>query len=416
MLVWGLGRHGGGLAAARLCRHLGAERVDILDAADPATLPDAARAAAEGFAVQRGDASHPLFAAADCIVPSPAIPPRAWPSAHPPRLSAEALAFALHRGRRLAITGTKGKSTTAMLCGHLLGWRVAGNSWQPLAAAVLEDPERDLVCELSSFQLWYLREQPPRLDLAVLTLLGVDHLDWHPDCAHYHACKLALLGWAERCVVADSVRAQLPPRLPLLPLLPEPRAEELPLLGAHNRANAALALTAAVALGVSEAAARQRLASVRPLPHRLQCVWQQGRWRFIDDSIATTPAATLAALAALEGPLAVILGGSDKGADFRELAAALQQRGARAVLIGTSVPRLRAAGIAGPEAASMEEAVRLALQLLPEGGSVLLSPACASLDWFQDYAERGARFAQAAQRLCPAPLSAGDAPAAPRAE
>ena len=94
-----------------------------------------------------------------------------------------------------------------MLAGTLLGWRVAGNSWRPLCEAVLEDPAAPLVCELSSFQLWYLRETRPRFDAAILTLLAVDHLDWHPDAAHYRACKLSLLGWA--------AAAWRPRRLPL---------------------------------------------------------------------------------------------------------------------------------------------------------------------------------------------------------
>lgn len=401
VLVWGLGRHGGGLAAARLCRQLGAHAIAILDAAAPERLPDAAAARAEGFALLQGDAAHPAFRAADLIVPSPAIPPRAWPAAHPPRVCAEALALAQHRGRRVAVTGTKGKSTTAMLCGRLLGWTVAGNSWTPLAAAVLADPDADLVIELSSFQLWYLRSAIPPMSAAVLTLLGADHLDWHPDLADYHACKLALLAAAEACAVAPAARARIPATTALLPPHPEPAAAELPLLGAHNRANAALALAVARHLGVGEADAQARLATVRPLPHRLETVHCAGPWRFVDDSIATTPEAAIAALASVDGPLAVILGGSDKGADFAALAAALRARGARAVLVGACAPRLRAAGIDGPEARSLEEAVALALAALPAGGTVLLSPACASFDWFTGYEERGARFAAAARRRLP---------------
>ena len=401
VLVWGLGRHGGGLAAARLCRREGAE-VAILDAKPAAHCgDDGAAALAEGFPCHIGDHTHASFTGAELIVPSPAIPPRAWPAIHPPVASPEALALARHRGRRIGVTGTKGKSTTAMLTGALLGWPVAGNSWRPLCEAVGEDPDADLVCELSSFQLWYLREMRPHFDAAILTLLATDHLDWHPDVAHYRSAKLALLGWAGAVAAATQALPQLPAGLPLLPTEPLPSASDLRVPGPHNRANAALGLAVARHLGVAEAELLPRLRMAEPLPHRLRTVHRCGNVNFVDDSIATTPEAAMAGLASFDGPLAVILGGSDKGADYGELTRTVATRGARAVLMGATAGRIRAAGIAGPIAADIEEAVRLAVAALPGGGTVLLSPACASFDQFRGFDHRGDCFAEAARRLFP---------------
>lgn len=402
VLVWGLGRHGGGLSAARLCAAEGA-RVGILDAQPAAACGgDGAAALAEGFACHVGDAAHPAFRSADLIVPSPAIPPRAWPQAHPPVASPEALALERHRGRRVGVTGTKGKSTTALLAGAALGWRVAGNSWRPLCEAVLADPAADLVCELSSFQLWYLGAGMPRFDAAILTLLASDHLDWHPDVAHYRAAKLALLRRADAVAAAPQALPLLPPGLPLLPPAAEPDGLRVP--GAHNRANAALAAAVVAHLGAADALARMRAAE--PLPHRLRTVHAGGGIAFVDDSIATTPEAAIAGIAAFAGPLAVILGGSDKGADFAALAAAVARRGARPVLLGQTAARIRerlqAAGVASVGAADMAEAVRLAAGLVAGGGTVLLSPACASFDMFRGFDHRGACFAAAARALPPA--------------
>lgn len=405
VLVWGLGRHGGGLAAARLCAAEGA-RVEILDGKPAADCgPDGEAALAEGFICHTGDAGHAAFRTAELIVPSPAIPPRAWPASHPPIASPEALAFDRHRGRRVGVTGTKGKSTTAMLTGALLGWTVAGNSWRPLCEAVLSDPDADLVCELSSFQLWYLREVRPRFDAAILTLLASDHLDWHPDVAHYRTAKLALLGWAPAVAAAPQALPLLPAGLPLLPLAPLPDPADLLVPGLHNRANAALAIAVAHHLGVAERDIAPRLRAAEPLPHRLRTVHSRGGITFVDDSIATTPEAAMAGIASFDGPLAVILGGSDKGADFASLATAVAARGARPVLLGQTAPRIQAClaavGLPAPVATDIEDAVRRAAQAVAGGGTVLLSPACASFDLFRGFDHRGDCFAAAAKRLFP---------------
>lgn len=383
----------------------------ILDARPASAFGAAGELAqASGWDWLEGDASHPGFAAADLVVASPAIPPRAWPARHPPRTCPEGLFFSVHRGPRVAVTGTKGKSTTVRILSTLLGWEAGGNSYEPLLD-VLErhGPDAPMVCELSSFQLWYLAARPPRLEAAILTSLAVDHLDWHPDADHYRAAKLALLDWAEAVVrhpggagraggvplptYADGVWRWQGGRLA--------GREDLPLPGEHNAANATLALGAALAVGLEPGSTAARLRTVVGLPHRLCTVFAAEGRCFVDDSIATTPDSAMAALCSFPGPLAVILGGSDKGASFDDLARAVHQRGAQAVLLGATAPRIASSleriGARWTRADTMAEAVARAADLLLGGGTVLLSPACASFDMFQGFEHRGRCFAAAAQ-------------------
>ncbi len=424
-LVWGFGRHGGGMAAARWLDGHGA-RVGILDAQAASALgPPAAEAVARGWAWHVGDASHAAFQEADLIVASPAIPPRAWPERHPPRLSPEALFFASHRGRRIAVTGTKGKSTTASMTAALLGWGVAGNSHEPLLDFLARvGPDAPVVCELSSFQLWYLAASPPRFEVAIFTSFAKDHLDWHPSIEHYRATKLAVLNWASACVVAPEMEmlpVRCAPRLPKVVHVGDAfRASDghvlaaradLGLPGDHNARNACLAISAALRLGVPEAELPARLRAVRGLPHRLERIHEERQgaatWNYVNDSIATTPESAIAGMNAIAGPIAIILGGSDKGVEFMALAAATARRGAKAVVIGQTAPAiarcLSSYGIQAPAAASLAEAIGLARAQLPAGGTVLLSPACASYDMFQGFEDRGRRFAELARSRASAP-------------
>jgi UDP-N-acetylmuramoylalanine--D-glutamate ligase len=419
VLIWGYGCHGGGAAAARFCAAHQAV-VEILDAKPPESLPGAASALEHGWAWHVGDGSHDALRRADLIVASPAIPPRAWPAVHPPATCPEGLFCAVHRGPRVAVTGTKGKSTTARILGCLLGWEVAGNSYEPLLD-VLErvGPEAPLVCELSSFQLHYLScgsLRPPAgassFAAAIITSLAVDHLDWHPDLDHYHRAKLGVLERSACCAMADeaAVRADelgvaVARRLPTS-VSPAWARDDLPLLGEHNCRNATLAITVAMHLGVAAGAIAPRLRQVRPLPHRLETVHEAKGLRFINDSIATTPEAAMAGIASFPGPLAVILGGSDKGATWERLAALVAQRMDHQrivpVVIGQTglaiAASLAHAGVTARGATTLADAVALAVAALPDGGTVLLSPACASFDMFQGFEDRGRQFAACARK------------------
>jgi len=421
VLLWGYGTHGGGLAAARYCSRQGAV-VSILDLKPPEQLgAGGAEAVQQGWSWHLGDARHPAFDQADLIVASPAIPPRAWPDRHPPITSPEALFCAAHRGPRIAVSGTKGKSTTAHLCASLLGWSVTGNSNEPMLESLMRlGVDAPMVCELSSFQLHYLHDHAPRFLATVFTSLACDHLDWHPDLAHYHASKLRLLAWSDDCIVAPELAHLVPQGTRQLPgvsyrdgvfLASSGRRValrgDLRLLGEHNARNACLALSVALAYGGPEVSANPaaRLRSIRALPHRLELVHAARGVRFVNDSIATTPEAACAGLAAIEGPLAIILGGSDKGADFRDLAAAVSMRGAWPITIGQTGEEiaclLAGHGITAGRADGLEAAIRLCLFALQGGGTVLLSPACASFDMFHGFDDRGRRFAEAARSQCP---------------
>ncbi len=126
-------------------------------------------------------------------------------------------------------------------------------------------------------------------------------------------------------------------------------------------------------------------------------------WVYVNDSIATTPESSVAGMNAVGGPLAVILGGSDKGAEFIELAAAIARRGAVPIVIGQTAKRIAGAcalyGMHPPAASTLGEAVALARALLPKGGTILLSPACASYDMFQGFEDRGRKFVAAAKGI-----------------
>jgi UDP-N-acetylmuramoylalanine--D-glutamate ligase len=181
------------------------------------------------------------------------------------------------------------------------------------------------------------------------------------------------------------------------------------LSGAHNRRNAGLALAVALAQGADPLHLGQQLASVEPLPHRLEQIHQQDTLHFVDDSIATTPEAAMAALASVSGPVAVVLGGSDKGVDFARLAKSVVQRAAFPVLIGDTArclhEQLEEQGCNAPICASLDDAMERAVDWLhtehERNGTVLLSPACASFGMFSDFEERGDRFAAIARSRWP---------------
>jgi len=403
VVVWGWGRHGGGAAAVRFCLARG-DAVVVLD-----REPRVAFNAPTDLSWLQGDGTHPGLRSADLIIASPAIPPRAIPAdLAVPVLPPEALFFAAHTAPVAAVTGTKGKSTTAAILGALLGWPVGGNSYEPLLDLLAKHgPDVPVVAELSSFQLWHLRQVRPQVAVAVVTSLAVDHLDWHPHLAHYHDSKLALTEWAGAVAAAPELHARLVGR-PLLPLVTcsagifrdgtreLARRTDLAVLGEHNARNACLAIAAALHLGCPRAQVAPRLRTVRALPHRLQVVRDRDGLRGIDDSIATTPEAAMAGLLAVDGPVAVILGGSDKGADFTALAAAVRERGALPVVFGSTGPRITVAlamvGVQPRQAGSLAEAVALAITALGGQGTVLLSPACASFDMFRGFEDRGRQF------------------------
>ncbi|MFU8815893.1 MAG: UDP-N-acetylmuramoyl-L-alanine--D-glutamate ligase [Pseudomonadales bacterium] len=337
-----------------------------------------------------------------------------------------------------AITGTNGKSTVTALAGHLLEALgrhpgVGGNLGEP-ALGLLAEPRDCYVLELSSFQL----ERMAGYGFHAAALLNVteDHLDRHGSLAAYTASKRRIFRGAHRAVANRDDPLTLPDSAvdELLTFgldAPAPghwglrridgaqtlcrgdealmRLADLPLAGMHNGLNvlAACALVAADApLGNpsgSELAAA--VAGFRGLPHRCQRVAEVAGVAFVDDSKATNVGAALAALAGLGGSrpsLILIAGGDGKGADFAPLADPVRRYVKSVVLLGRDAPLLqRALQGAAPitRVADMSQAVSAAMAAAAPGDTVLLSPACASLDMYRDYAARGEAFAAAVEAL-----------------
>jgi len=329
------------------------------------------------------------------------------------------------------ITGTNGKSTVTTLLAQMAARagrkvRVGGNLGPP-ALDLLEPTAELYVLELSSFQL----ETAASLAPAAACVLNVspDHLDRYPDLRSYAAAKARIFARCELAVInlddALVVAMPRPDRCLSFSLRPEAKADyglaereggrwlvrhaepvlalsELKLQGRHNAANALAALALGEALGLPLAACTAVLREFPGLPHRMQWVAQIRGVRYIDDSKGTNVGATLAAVAGMTATLIVIAGGEGKGQDFAPLRAGFAGKVRCALLIGRDAPRLGAALAGACECEycdSLEAAVVRAAGLARAGEVVLLSPACASLDMFRDYAHRGDVFAHAVRGL-----------------
>ena len=463
--VIGLGASG--FSAARLALHKG-ETVHVSDASNDA------RTAARGLELEQLGADVELgfhnlerIAAARLVVVSPGISP-ASPVLRDLRtrgvrwISEPEFAVRFYQGSLIAITGTNGKTTTATLTAHLLdragirvalGGNVGGGIAPPASDLALLDPAPDwFVLEVSSFQLADTVTFAPQI--GVVTNLAADHLDRYPDTATYHADKarlflnarpsdrwvlngedpatLALPGGAagERHRFAWDPPASAFMRDGVLTLrISETKgdegecslvpASELALIGRHNVMNALAAALAARMAGAAPAGIRAGLRSFQPLPHRLEPVGEQDGVTWVNDSKATNVAAAAGALRSLDRSVVLLLGGSDKGEDFRPLAEAMRSRVRHVILFGATAGRIEGElrstwgeAAAGAEVAARDRkgipgdpvpeltlvngglagAVKAARGLARVGDIVLLSPACASFDEFTDYAERGSRF------------------------
>ncbi|MBS0431619.1 MAG: UDP-N-acetylmuramoyl-L-alanine--D-glutamate ligase [Proteobacteria bacterium] len=323
--------------------------------------------------------------------------------------------------RVIAVTGTKGKSTTTALIAHLaraLGVRtaLAGNIGMPLLE--LDGQHADLwSVELSSFQTG---DAGP-VELGVVVSLEEEHLDWHGTRERYIADKLKLAE-VSRTLLVDAESALLMQRTNAHPHRVTfgdaqgwhvsagaiRRGAErmfdlpgLPLPGAHNARNACAALAAIEWAGFDARAAARALRTFKPLPHRLQRLGMRDGIEWIDDSIATTPAASSAALRSVGDRTAtLILGGFDRGLDWDGFARALSLHPPHAVIVqGANAARvaeaLAKAGVRAriERAEDFQGAVMRARESTPPGGVVLLSPGAPSFDRFRDYAERGRAFA-----------------------
>ncbi|HEX6996718.1 MAG TPA: UDP-N-acetylmuramoyl-L-alanine--D-glutamate ligase [Gammaproteobacteria bacterium] len=434
-LIVGLGDTG--LAAARFL-HARGERLRVIDSRAAPPCLEALRAACPGVEIVTGTLDARWAADAGRVIISPGlgldVPVAAEAARRRIPLVSEIELFArAATAPVIAVTGSNGKSTVAVLVARMLeaqGFKApAGGNLGPPALDLLEaGPADAYVLEISSFQMETTASLRPRA--AAVLNVSPDHLDRHGSLERYAALKERLLAAAEHAVVnADDplVRAmgeRHPRPIPFsvtrplgrgysiverggerhlarhgAPLLP---ARELAIRGRHNEANALAALALVEVMGAPLAPALAALRAFPGLPHRCQRVAERGGVTYLDDSKGTNVGATLAALEGLQGPLVLIAGGVGKGADFAPLAAAARGKVKAAVLIGRAAGEIEAA-LAGVcptrRADGMAEAVRLAAALAAPGDTVLLSPACASQDMFRDYRHRGEAFAAAAREL-----------------
>lgn len=328
------------------------------------------------------------------------------------------------------ITGTNGKSTVTALVGDMAakaGLRVAvgGNIGTP-ALDLLRTPESEMfVLELSSFQLDSTQALPLRV--AAVLNLAEDHLDRYANMAAYAASKARIFEHAECAIInaddpwvsgmpvtgrrvtfsltfpADySLEQQSGTRWLLARGERVLAVADMKLIGRHNEANALAALAIGDELGLPRSAMQASLQSFSGLPHRMEWVAERAGVRYVNDSKGTNVGATLAAVAGFTQPLVLIAGGDGKGQDFSPLAAALRDRARLVVLMGRDAPKIAEAlsgRVTSRCVASLEEAVNVAAAAALPGDTVLLSPACSSLDMFRDYAHRGDVFRECVSRV-----------------
>jgi UDP-N-acetylmuramoylalanine--D-glutamate ligase len=401
-LVIGLARSG--QAAALALARRGVEVV----AADRAEVADAGRLAGAGVEVRSGSEEESLLEGVELVIKSPGVPAESPLAAAArgrgiPIWSEVELGYRLLRGNPLiGVTGTNGKTTTTELLGAILraaGRRVevAGNVGRALTDVAEQiEPGTSVVCELSSFQLEDVHEFSA--DVAVLLNLEPDHLDRHGTFEAYRDAKLRIFERARTKIVPrgfglDGIEFAADDPLPAEPRIP----------GIHNRENAAAATAAARAAGVDDDAIAEALRTFAGVPHRLELVRELRGVRYVNDSKATNTAAARRGVASYDAPLRLILGGSLKGEDFAAFARELPANVRSIYLVGEASDELAAALDAAGRAYSREGELASALAHASAdaepGDVVLLSPATASYDQFENFEQRGDTFRRLVEEL-----------------
>jgi UDP-N-acetylmuramoylalanine--D-glutamate ligase len=396
-----------------------------------------------GIDVELGGHSQATFDAADLVVTSPGVPP------DEPHLVAARnrgvevigeleLASRWLRGRVIAITGTKGKSTTTTLLGRMVATDgrpvlVGGNIGVPLSSQVDDStPETVHAVEVSSFQLEMTTTFRPWI--ALWLNLADDHLDRHPSVEAYAAAKARIFAnqratdWAvvnlDDPVVMTHSEGIAAMRVGFSPfgsvangfsvdgdwivrrtgtaterVLPVSAVE---LKGRHMLGNVVAAVAAASVAGISTRAMRASLEGFHGLEHVMEPAGRIGGVSFVNDSKATNVEAARRSIESFDGRVVTLLGGHFKGGDFRDLRDAVTSRGRAVVAMGEAAPLVREALadlVPVIDATSMREAVERGYEAARPDGVVLLAPACASFDWFRDYADRGRVFKEEVARL-----------------
>ncbi|HEV8346571.1 MAG TPA: UDP-N-acetylmuramoyl-L-alanine--D-glutamate ligase [Vicinamibacterales bacterium] len=429
-----------GIAAAELLARRGAH-VTLSEARPEAPETEPLRAL--GVRLELGGHQVETFTRADLVVLSPGVPPEqpAMQAARDrgvPVIAEIELAFRWLQGRVIAITGTKGKSTTTVLTGRILetaGFKVTvgGNIGAPLSAQVSQStPDTFHVVEASSFQLEQIDAFHPWI--AVMLNFSPDHLDRHPTVEAYASAKGRIFenqeagDWAvinadDPAVLELARRGRARTRLfsKETPLgdgtvieqgwIVDRRSERVDrlvplraihLLGPHLVNDVMAAATVGALAGAAPPAMTAAVETFRGLEHAMELVAEVRGVRFVNDSKATNVESALRSIESFEHGLVPIIGGRFKGGDLGLLRAPLKARAKAVVAIGEARPLVREAfegTVPVHEAESFDEAVARAYALAKPSGVVLLAPACASFDMFRDYAERGRRFKEEVEKL-----------------
>ena len=430
VVVMGMARSG--LAVSRLLRE---EGFDVL-ASDVLTDPPlAGEFERDGIPSETGGHSAGALGRAAEIVVSPGVPLGIAPLEDArrrgtPVISELEVASRYLQGDVVAITGSNGKTTTTALTGRILSVgerpvQVGGNIGTPASSMVAASRAETInVLEVSSFQLDGIRTFRP--DVGVLLNITPDHMDRYATFEAYRQSKLRMFANQtgedhavvnrddgnvfplpaavrsrrasfSRCQVLE-VGAWVADGQLVLDGTSVMPLSRVPLRGAHNVENVLAALVVGGVYGITEPAAAAAVASFRPVEHRLETVATVDGVEFVNDSKATNVDSAVKALESFSGPVIVILGGQDKGGSPAALVRAMKGRVRRAVLIGAAAEMLEAAiggAVPSRRAASMAEALDLALEPARPGDVVLLAPACASFDMYDDYAARGDDFKNA---------------------
>ena len=420
VVIWGAGREGRA-AHTELARRGVSSTIVVTGSAEPPA------------GVVGGDAAWQELLSADAIVKSPGIP---HTSPEYVALSEQGAAITSltdlwlneNRDKVIAVTGTKGKSTTSALVHHILRGtgrtaELAGNIGIPVGPRVAGDVDC-AVTEISSYQAAELSASPR---VAVLTSLYPEHLPWHGGYDRYVADKLNLLAHGPDAIVLPAHTGELADRAREIAgetrvITPGDlgirvtddelawegtgslRLADIALVGGHNLTNAALALTAVDAYlgGADRAAALAAVATFSPLAHRLEVVPSGDGRTWIDDSLATAPQAVAAALTSLTAPrTALVMGGAERNLPFDALIDALAGReDVTVVCTGPAGSRFaRDAAVRVPRirtARGFADAIEIARSVTGAGDTILLSPAAPSFDEFADYEARAAAFRAAA--------------------
>ncbi|MCX7564204.1 UDP-N-acetylmuramoyl-L-alanine--D-glutamate ligase [Xanthomonadaceae bacterium XH05] len=449
--IWGYGNEGRATLAAL---RWSLPRTPLALLCTPAEAAEAMELGDPALYIFTEEVSADLLARFDVVIKSPGISPYHGAAAQALArgacfTSGTALWFGENpAARTLCVTGTKGKSTTTALIAHLLragGTRtaLAGNIGMPLLDLIDPEPVPEIYAlELSSYQT----RDAVAPEVAVVLNLYPEHLDWHGSEERYINDKLALatsanpghlvLNAADARLAAFGRRPALQGSASEIDLGPEAggtqaaklwwfnarqgwhvrgatihRGDEpvidasgLALPGAHNRGNLCAALTAIEAMGFDAVRLAPHAASFRPLPHRLQTIGHHDGREYVNDSISTTPYASLAALDCFASRrVAILVGGYDRGLDWSVFFERMSREPPMAVItMGQNGPQIaeglkfaaRGGRFALHEAPDMPEAVRLAEQCIGSDGVVLLSPGAPSFPRYRDYVERGRHFAQ----------------------